>query len=285
MLAQKEYLPTESRKAISQQLDDVLALRHFRQKGINDAQRYGGLGGIVLDGEPGIGKSELVTAVLIARGYKEVRLNSKGPLPEKPFYRMPVSMQISDKRTLLLKAFHEGAVVVVDEINSAPMMERLLNDLLMGLTSEKKRPAKPGFLIIGTQNPVTMEGRIATSTALARRLITTELPPYTKEEMQAILVTIGLHATDAASMVEAVEQNRVKAQKEQLKPAPTFRDLLRLAQRVIKAAQPPNPKIEALYQRIEALRDYGELIAQKNNTEGQKAIKLANEAGCNRPSI
>ncbi|MCX7116945.1 MAG: hypothetical protein NTW94_03395 [Legionellales bacterium] len=44
----------------------------------------------------------------------------------------------------------EGAVVVIDEINCAPMMEALLNALLMGKTPEGKRPTHTGFLVIGT---------------------------------------------------------------------------------------------------------------------------------------
>ena len=239
-----DFLVTESRKEISQQLDDVLALRQLRQTADNDAQKYGGLGGIVLEGEPGIGKSDLVIAALLARGCTESH-DYYGPPnllgSENRFYRMPVSMQYSDKVALLLKAFQEGAVVVVDEINSSPMMERLLNSLLMGKnpegkTPEEKLPKKTGFLIIGTQNPVTMDGRLATSTALARRLITTPLPPYNNEEMKTILVQKGLDPTEASSMVEAYEKNRTKAQQEHLKPVPTFRDLSRLAERVILEA-------------------------------------------------
>src|SRR3989338_5997055 len=86
---------------------------------------------------------------------------------ELPFYRMPVNFSLEKKQELLLKAFREGAVVVIDEINSSPMMESLLNDLLMGkmpddpsiTIADGKRVNKPGFLVIGTQNPITMEGR------------------------------------------------------------------------------------------------------------------------------
>ncbi|MCP0914999.1 AAA family ATPase [Legionella sp. 27cVA30] len=105
---------------------------------------------MVLEGPPGVGKSELVTLALLSHGFTEATLSSPRE-GENSFYRMPVSMQPDDKKRLLLKAFKEGAVVVVDEINSSPMMERLLNDLLMG-ESEEGKPDKPGFFIIGTQN-------------------------------------------------------------------------------------------------------------------------------------
>lgn len=223
-----DFLITPSRKAAHQQLDELLQLRVLRQKATNPAQKYGGINGIVLEGEPGIGKSEIVISTLVANGYKEVFLK-KEKTSEKTFYRMPVSMQFDDKKRLLLKAFDEGAVVVIDEINSSPMMERLLNDLLMGKTPEGKRPAQPGFLIIGTQNPVTMAGRIATGNALARRLIKTILPPYEASEMEKILINKGVEPETAYLMVNAYSICKEKAQKEHLAPEPTFRDLLRLA--------------------------------------------------------
>ena len=117
-----EFIVTRSRSRIEQQLDDILNLREFKQHfSQNDAQRYGGLGGIVLEGEPGIGKSEMVIYSLCANGYQEVKDFQDRPnkvVPEKPFYNMPASMQIDDKKRLLLTAFHEGAIVLCDEINS-----------------------------------------------------------------------------------------------------------------------------------------------------------------------
>ena len=68
---------------------------------------------------------------------------------------------------LLEKAFNEGAVVIIDEMNSSPMMEHTLNAMLMGFHPEThERPLKPGFMLLGTQNPISMAGRRATSTAL-----------------------------------------------------------------------------------------------------------------------
>lgn len=240
------FLITESRKLISTQLDDLLALREYRlSHGINEAQQYGGLGGTIIEGEPGIGKSELVTASLRARGYQEMHHFDLPATSDKPFYRMPVSMQIEDKTKLLLKAFHEGAVVLIDEINSSPMMERLLNDLLMGKTPDGKRPLKPGFMVIGTQNPITMGGRRATSTALSRRLLSIYLPPYHEHEMKSILMLKGLDETETNRMVKVYQEKVAYAQVNRLTPAPTFRDLIRLSDEVIEAQRKSTPKIKA----------------------------------------
>ncbi len=233
------FLITPSRHHLTQQLGSLLGLRESRRgHGQNDEQRYGGLGGIILEGEPGIGKSELVIAVLRALGYEEIHYDGADVRPAKAnaFYRMPVSMPLAEKEALLRKAFHEGAVVFIDEINSSPMMEHLLNSLLMGKTEDNKRPEKPGFMIIGTQNPVTMSGRLAPSTALSRRLMTMILPAYPTNEMEQILIKTGLPQEKAADMVKAYEENRAHAKIHHLSPAPTFRDLLRLAEQAVEGA-------------------------------------------------
>ncbi|ASQ46370.1 DUF5617 domain-containing protein [Legionella clemsonensis] len=232
------FLVTASRQAIYQQLNELLQLRLLRREGKNAAQKYGGINGFLIEGEPGAGKSELVTAVLIQNGYQEVQFDPtfKAEKPrEKIFYRMPVSMQFEDKKNLFLKAFDEGAVVVVDEINSSPMMERLLNALLMGKTPEGKRPANPGFLIIGTQNPASMGGRLQTGNALSRRMIKATMVSYPEEEMEAILAEKGLQASTVNRLVKAFNYCCEKAKKYQLTPVPTFRDLLRVVKQHLNA--------------------------------------------------
>lgn len=245
-----DFRITESRAPIAQQLDDLLALRLWRQEQAqNDAQKYGGLGGIVLEGEPGVGKSELIIDRLIANGFQEMH-DFRAPSNSKHvFYRMPVSMPIAEKEELLLKAFKEGSVVVIDEINCSPMMERFLNDLLMGeiptsTTSNEsngqsppisidKSMIKPGFMIMGTQNPITMAGRRATSTALQRRLLTQEMPIYSRHEMADILIAKGLPDDEVESLIRAYEKSVAHAQTKNLLPVPNFRDLSRLADDIV----------------------------------------------------
>lgn len=226
---QKDYLLTPSRIVISQHLHDLLNLREYRDHDptANDATKYGGLGGIIIEGEPGIGKSELIIHTLVSAGFHEAHLDK--PIPDKPFYHLSINMSQHDKEHLLLTAFDQGAIVVIDEINSAPMMERLLNDLLMGRDQNGKPPSRPGFMVIGTQNPSTLEGRREATTALARRLTITMLSPYTKNEMLHILRQKGFGPDTATAMVTAYESNVAQAKQQRLKPAPTFRDLMKEA--------------------------------------------------------
>ena len=232
-----EFISTTSRNRSQQQLHQLLKLRDLRRNSalaVNDAIKYGGLGGMVLEGEPGVGKSEMVFAELRAQGFEKQDPNQPTEHP-KPFYYMPVSMQLSDKKALLLRAFDEGAVVVIDEINSSPMMERLLNDLLMGYDENKKRPTNPGFMIIGTQNPAIMGGRREASAALSRRMITEVIEPYTRDEMQNILIqTKKLKPDEAESLVDIYEERLREAKINKLSPMPTFRDLIKCADEYIE---------------------------------------------------
>lgn len=244
--APKDFVLTHSRKPLYQHLSDLLALREYRRENpaINPkkpgkdeiAKLYGGLGGIVIEGEPGIGKSELVTAHLLAHGYDEVKLDDK-EIPEKAFYRMPVSMQFEEKEKLLLKAFDQGAIVIVDEINSAPMMESLLNDLLMHRKPNGAWPEKPGFMVIGTQNPITMAGRNRASTALKRRITIIDLPPYPEEELNSVLCESGLEPKYANILTRTYLDKLQQAKRESLSPTPTMRDLKRVCNKSIERIQ------------------------------------------------
>jgi hypothetical protein len=241
--ASREFFTTPSRHALIQQLHDLMDLHAWRQSSgssLNTQQKSGGLGGIIIEGAPGIGKSELVIHELISRGYTEEHDFTNPSTADHPFYRMPVSMPLQEKEALLMKAFDEGAVVMIDEINSSPMMERLLNDLLMGKNPRaiEGHVAKPGFMVIGTQNPVSMAGRRVASTALQRRLITTELPEYHVDEIKTILLAKGVSSLEAESMVEAYESNRAYAIRQNLSPVPNFRHVIDLADKHVKPLRP-----------------------------------------------
>ena len=245
-----DFTITPSRESDYFLLSEFLQLRDMRTKLPNKAQRFGGLGGMLLEGEPGSGKSELVLNALLAHGYKEQRRMDKPPISSRIFYRMPVSMPLAEKEVLLRHAFHQGAVVVIDEMNSSPMMERLLNALLMGTTPEGNAPKTPGFMIVGTQNPITMAGRRAQSTALLRRLTTRTVTDYSNEEMRVILENKGLTAEKALALVLAYQKQRAVAHKKHLSPAPTFRNVLHVADNIIRG------QAEALFSDFNAVESF-----------------------------
>ncbi|MDF1827456.1 MAG: AAA family ATPase [Legionellaceae bacterium] len=244
---------------------DLRAWRQTSGSSLNTQQKSGGLGGIIIEGAPGIGKSELVIHELISRGYTEEHDFTNPSTAEDPFYRMPVSMPLQEKEALLIKAFDEGAVVIIDEMNSSPMMERLLNDLLMGKNPRaiEGRVAKPGFMVIGTQNPVSMAGRRVASTALQRRMMTTELPEYHPDEIKTILLAKGVPNQEAEGMVEAYESNRAYAIKNNLSPVPNFRHVIDLAEHYLKSKAEqrltPLQQLDCAIKRTYSGEEYDEL--------------------------
>ncbi|QDQ40893.1 hypothetical protein E3226_011015 [Legionella geestiana] len=309
-----DFLVTRSREPLANLIDDLLNLREMG-RAMNPETTpkdflCGGLGGLIIEGAPGQGKSELVKNLLKARGY--------GNNPDKGATFIAASMNEDKKRATLLEAFDRGAVVILDEINSCPMMEDFLNDLLMGKHPiESKRPAKvPGFLLIGTQNPASMGGRQRTSNAIMRRVISHNLPNYTLEEMMEILTTcpipgvsFGLSRMRALHLMKIYEEHASRGM--------TFRDVLKRARDIVHqehrnavlpdeedfgftletlpeddagftletlplpARKPIPADLESLFDAIDALRAHAHLLQApehheaRERVEGLTAMKLA----------
>lgn len=170
-----DFIITPSRYNLAERLNEIIDLRTYKIEN----KISGGLGGAILEGEPGTGKSEFVVQLLLAKGFKEGHLHSQTPNTRDIFYRVPVQASYKDKCEILTRAFKEGAVVIIDEINSSSTMERLLNEIL---SSEQKG------LLIGTQNPLSYKGRRVMSVAMQRRLLHIKVPEYPQEEMEYILI-------------------------------------------------------------------------------------------------
>jgi|GEM_PF-1255157 len=211
-----DFLMPDSRKDCSLLIDDLLALRQRRQtQPGNDAQQYGGLGGIIVEGSP---SSEHIRFIL-------QKLQAHGD-----FYHLTASMSQDQKKKLALKAWREGAIV----FNNGPMDERFLNDLAMGKNPESSdgkrlRADKPGFVFISTQDPAGMTHRVKPGNAVARRFIAANLKDYTTQELRAILINDGLLAEDAKVMVDVYQQQQIMARQQASQAPPTLAALKRVA--------------------------------------------------------
>jgi hypothetical protein len=228
-------------------LNDALDLRAMRQHAPEGSilAASSALGGVLIEGEPGVGKSQLVQEVLRARGFitsdEAARRDELGEAydPSKVFYMLPASMPPFQKESLSLAAFHEAAIVVPEEINSAPMSERLLNNLLMGKDPQGKPAKKSGFTVIGTQNPATQAGRNRATAAQLRRLRNMSIRPYNQAELIVVLQKIridglkGLSQEISADMVDAYLNSQKIAIKEGKEPL-CLRDLIKRAEQEIR---------------------------------------------------
>lgn len=211
-----QVLVTESRHYIVTLLQDMFDLRKIRERvpsdAIHPAFLYGGLGGVVLEGAPALGKSELMKAILSYNGFKKAELDfipandNKSPY----YYHLPASVNNEIKKEILIRAFHAGCAVWIDEINSSPSIEGLINHLLMGYTPDGERPKKPGFLLLGTQNPLEMGGRYETSNAVKRRMLQVKLPEYPREDIQKIIQHWGVNEFIASQIAKAYTELRLR---------------------------------------------------------------------------
>ncbi len=226
----KEFTLTPSRKPLYQLLDDMNSLAHYRQNNpqLNEAQLYGGLIGIFIEGEPGSGKSSLG---------KEQKNDS-----QVACHYLPVSMQTEDKDRLIIQAFDKGERLIIDEINCAPLNERLHNSIAGGRKLDGSRPEKPGFYYIATGNPPTRAGRNKANTAVDRRRIKHVLPPYSPLELKTILTSLGLDAETIDYMIWIYQNKFEQAKHEYLSPAPTQRDLFDAAAEWLKTLKTKEEK-------------------------------------------
>ena len=181
-----DFLVTLSRQEAIEKILDFLSLE-------------GGLNRLVIEGEPGIGKSDLTLKLLKAL-YEE----------NNEFVYMPASLSLSEKKELMLQAFDLGQIVFTDELNSSVFFEQMLNSLLDNKHPDEKgrAPYQPGFKLIGTQNGIQLTGRNLESPALKSRSMYIRLPKYTPEEVFSIAVSMGVDELYASALEIAYAESK-----------------------------------------------------------------------------
>lgn len=227
------FYTTSSRLPLLRLLTNLINVHDLRQsRYANENFLWQGLNCVVIEGKPGIGKSDFILHTLQDNGFSKVCEGFDSGISSRRFYHIAPGMPIVEKEALLCKACDEGAWVLIDEFNSAPTSEALMNDLLMGFIPGKGRPTTPGFLVIITQNPCQQStGRRQLSTAFNKRSILVTFPEYTPKEMEEILIHKGLHQKRAKQIINAFIKKAEEADTCNY-PAPCFRDVLKLVSAV-----------------------------------------------------
>ena len=164
------FITTEATKDLEQKLCDAIEIRLKQKAGIF-GNLHVGLNGFIIEGEPGIGKSELIGAVLEAKGVIDGNIESD--IKSQKYYKISASMTSKEKREAIVRAFEEGNVLWIDEINSCiddDGLEKTLNAALTGKHPLGKTGSfAAGFLMISSINPPILSGRSQLSPAIKHR--------------------------------------------------------------------------------------------------------------------
>ncbi|PWY57611.1 hypothetical protein DGG96_00490 [Legionella qingyii] len=208
-----KFIWTDSRKKVALSIEMLLLIRERKMSGEWDQEL--GINGIILEAGPGLGKSRLVHTLLKAKGIDYLTISPTNP---------------KEVQAKLLDAFHKGQVVCIEEFNTQ-IHEQLLNALLSGYDLEGNPPKKPGFCLIGTQNPTKFHGRLPLSKALDNRLMLTELSHYNFDEFIKILTEkFKLLVDKAQNITMEYFAARTYAQSQRLFPPPNPRNVMNVAE-------------------------------------------------------
>jgi len=183
-------------KIQAQKIQDGLDRTLFGQQELTRLVLVGCLarGHLLLEGLPGLGKTELVKALSTLLGLDFKRLQFTPDLLPGDVTGGPMLEEVDGRRRLV---FHKGPVftnvLLADEINRASpktqsalleaMQERRVT--VIGETNDLPSP----FYVLATQNPIELEGTYPLPEAqLDRFLFKLEVPNVGREALQSILM-------------------------------------------------------------------------------------------------
>jgi hypothetical protein len=212
----------------------------LRQRKLTDVPQ--GLGGILVTGDSGMGKTYFVERFLQLNGFTPGEPNDPMLDPMRHYLLLPISDPHSDR--IIAKAANEGYILVCHEFNAAGKGE-LFNRVIGGCAC-----VHPRFRVFGTKNPASKRGRSNESDAIDSRFLCLVAPQYTSKEIATLLhlkcpfLSKGIRSDIAAEFLR--QRHNI------LEDKPNLRNLASVAQNQLSAY------LAAITQKITALNEYAQ---------------------------
>jgi len=177
------------------QLRNFLSTRAYQYREFQtggEAQKYGGLGGVVIEGEKEADELKFTLDALELCGVRRIDpqemsgLDLKKETCHMAYICVEARMSLENKTALLLQAWDAGIIVVMENFNSTNVSDELLYALLMGKDPNDNPPERLGFALIGATKSLTSEGREQLGAAMERRLLQIKLPALSSYEKRGL---------------------------------------------------------------------------------------------------
>ena len=193
-LQTENFVSTEATKEVESVINSCLTIRQLQRDGFFPNQA--GINGVVLEGDSGTGKSEMIKSILESKGILPIPTDQDLNKNHQYYFKLDASLNLTEKKDIITYAFNKGIVLWIDEINSCidDGLEKVLNSVLTGAHPDTGKSAeKSGFIVLATANGIDLEGRSQISPALLHRFHHPKvkgLKEYKLEDFKKIAVSM-----------------------------------------------------------------------------------------------
>ncbi|WP_238400587.1 hypothetical protein [Legionella bononiensis] len=181
---------TDSMNALHKNLRRSIEIR--KQRYLDRRDSVWGLNGCLIEGRPGMGKTELIRYRLAKSGYTQAKPGEDAPKNTLTYIKIDASLPDELKKTYIRQAFNQGQIVWLDEVNSIldEGFEHWMNAFLSGFDPDTHHKAQiPGFMLLVTANGIGLEGRSLIGPAFRGRLTQLTMPEPTVKDLDMIIET------------------------------------------------------------------------------------------------
>lgn len=189
----EDFISTDATIEQERELSSAIIIRQ-RQKSGDFPSNAVGLNGVLVSGSSGCGKSEMIRSVLKSTEIDLVDYNPDDlPRGRTVCYKIDAALPLSKKKEIIIKAFNEGNLVWIDELNTCidDGLEKILNAAMTGFHPDTaERSENPGFMLISSVNDASYDGRSKLSPAILHRMKqvkSKDLKEYTNKDFAIII--------------------------------------------------------------------------------------------------